>query len=282
MSEFFNYYSYEEQYMDILKQIISYGFSQKNERTGVFTKRLGTTIITVDLEKEFPILKTKNVIWKSALKEILWIMQKQSNMIKDLDSHIWDAWADDHGSIGASYGFQARKPVTINGVTYQSQVHYVLNRLEDDSSDRRAVIDLWNVDDLNRMNLVPCCYSSVYNIINGRLNCTLIQRSADYMVGVPFNTTQYAFLTCLFANHLGVKPGVLTHVMCDTHVYCYESHLKNAEIMLNTYEENKDKILNSKVELEIPEGKNFFEIALDDVKLKNYEFFHNLKFDVAV
>lgn len=282
MSEFFNYYPYEEQYMDILKQIISYGFSQKNERTGVFTKRLGTTIITVDLEKEFPILKTKNVIWKSALKEILWIMQKQSNLIKDLDSHIWDAWADDHGSIGTSYGFQVRKPVTINGVTHQSQVHYVLNRLEDDSSDRRAVIDLWNVDDLNRMNLVPCCYSSVYNIINGRLNCTLIQRSADYMVGVPFNTTQYAFLTCLFANHLGVKPGVLTHVMCDTHVYCYESHLKNAEIMLNTYEENKDKILNSKVELEIPEGKNFFEIALDDVKLKNYEFFHNLKFDVAV
>ena len=162
-------------------------------------------------------------------------MQKQSNNIHELGNNIWNSWADESGSIGKAYGYQVSKPITVDGKTYKSQVHYVLERLSNDSSDRRAVIDLWNVDDLGEMNLSPCCYSSIWTITDGKLNCMLVQRSADFLVGVPFNTTQYAILTHLFARHLNVEPGQLTHVMADAHIYCYDSHLNGAIKMVNNY-----------------------------------------------
>ena len=200
MTSFDNHKSYEAQYMEIARTVMERGYLQMNQRTGVGTYRIPHAVITVDLEEEFPILKSKFVTWKSALQEILWIMQKQSNDINKLGNHIWDAWADETGSIGAAYGYQVAKPVTENGITYDNQVDYVLRRLANDSSDRRAVINLWDVDDIQDMALTPCCYSSVWNIIDGKLNCMLVQRSADFLVGVPFNTTQYAILTHLFTN----------------------------------------------------------------------------------
>ena len=218
-----NYISYEEQYCTILKNIMENGSEEINERTAVKTKRLPNQIIKVDLQKEFPILRSRQVFWKSAIEEILWIMQKQSNNIHDLHSHIWDKWASEDGSIGKSYGYQVAKPVNTvqNGefVRYSDQVHYVLETLKKDSSDRRCVINLWDCEELANMNLNPCCFSSVWNLDGGKLNCLLTQRSGDYPVGVVFNTTQYAALTYLFAAHLGVEPGSLLHVIADAHVY---------------------------------------------------------------
>ena len=284
---------YEKQYMDILFNIMAKGYKQYNERTKVSTLRVPHAVITVDLEKEFPILKSKKVGWKTCLKEILWIMQSQSNNINDLDAHIWDEWADETGSIGKAYGFQVAKPVTMNGVTYKSQVDYVLSTLAKDSSDRRCVINLWDVDDLPNMNLVPCCFSSIWTIVDGKLNCMLNQRSADYLVGVPFNTTQYALLTILFARHLGLKPGRLTHCMADAHVYCYKSHIDGGNQMLanfNNYyyhmgspDSVVSKIINSRHYIEFTsENTDFFEFKVEDIALKDYESFGTIKFDVAI
>jgi len=310
------YVPYEEQYMSIAQEIMETGFRQLNQRTGIETIRVPHAIIEVDLEKEpVPILKCKNVFWKTALKEILWIMQKQSNNINDLKAHIWDDWADENGSIGKSYGYQVAKNVTIGGKTYESQVHYVLEKLASDSSDRRCVIDLWNVDDLNDMNLCPCCYSSIWTIVDGKLNCMLVQRSSDYLVGVPFNTTQYALLTHLFARHIGVEPGILTHCMADAHIYCYKSHLDNYADMLYNYRliRMTNKIDNDIYEdicstydtLENDAGvvkivraltlsrnqpkltwntdeTDFFKINVDDIHIEGYKYMEKMEFDVAV
>lgn len=281
--------SYEGQYFKILKSVLDDGFRQLNARTGVETIRIPHSVISVDLQKEFPILRSKQVFWKTATREILWIMQQQSNNINDLKAHIWDEWADEDGSIGKAYGYQIAKPVKIGGVYYRSQIHYIIERLNADSSDRRAVIDLWDVDDLDEMRLVPCCYSSVWDIIDNKLHCMLVQRSADYLVGVPFNTTQYAILTHLLARHLGVEVGQLTHCMADTHVYCYDSHLEGADkmmenygnILLDNFDKKESEILQPKLTIS-PDKTNFFDITIDDIKVENYEYVEKISFDVAV
>ena len=289
------YKKYETQYVNILENILKDGFEQVNERTGVGTLRIPNAIMTINLENEFPILKSKKVYWKSALKEILWIMQSQSNKISDLDSHIWDKWADENGTIGKAYGYQISKPININVVEYPNQVDYILKTLEKDTSDRRCVIDLWNVDDLGEMNLTPCCYSSIWNIIDNKLNCMLIQRSADFLVGVPFNTTQYAMLMHLFASHLGVTPGILTHCMADTHIYTYDIHPEGASTILKRYRQcllsqlvtkelfkEDTEIYASKPTFVVPENKNFFDIKLNELDLVDYKSYDPINFDVAV
>lgn len=306
MDELMTNSTYESQYIKIL-ETIKRNYPELNKRTQMNTLRIPHAVISVDLDEEFPILKCKNVYWKTAVKEILWIMQQQSNNINDLDASIWDSWADEDGSIGKAYGYQVGKPVTIENNTYNSQVDYVLTKLSEDSSDRRAVIDLWNVDDLNDMRLVPCCFTSIWTVIDNKLNCMLVQRSADFLVGVPFNTTQYAVLTHLFARHLGIEVGRLTHVMADCHIYCYDSHLLGAERMIlnyNDYTKLADiplKYMAFMKEMSIdafqhtidvacsnpklvinPDKTDFFSISIDDILVDNYVPMENIKFDVAV
>lgn len=270
---------YEMQYMANLHSIM-YGTREKNERTGIITRRLPSTDIIVDLEKEFPILLSKKVNWKTAADEILWIMQKQSNRTSELNSHIWDAWTGKDGTIGKSYGYQIGQKVK-RGKTFDNQVQYVLETLKEDPSSRQCVIDMWNVSELGEMNLVPCCYSSVWSIINGRLNCMLVQRSADYPVGVPFDTTQYAILTHMFARHLGVRPGILTHVMADSHIY--ENQVEGVEKQFKQYETLKT-IEQKQPKLIFKEDTptNFWQMKIDDIDIVDYEPMPPIKYEVAV
>lgn len=277
--------TYESQYMNNLDTILRCGVKEKNERTGIVTRRLPSTQIIVDLEKEFPILISKKVNWKTAVDEILWIMQKQSNRTSELNSHIWDAWTGEDGTIGKSYGYQVRQRVKRDGLIYDNQVAYVLTKLAADSSNRQCVINMWNVSELGEMNLVPCVYSSIWNIINGRLNVMIVQRSADYPVGVPFDTTQYAVLTYLFARHLGVKPGKLTHVMADSHIY--ENQIDGVRRQLKRYYfdllEDEDRMqLTPKLIFKEDTPTNFWQVKLDDMTLEDYDPLPPIKYEVAI
>lgn len=283
------YRGYEDQYIDILKKIHWDGYAEVNERTNIEMRRIPHAIMQVDLQKEFPILQCKFVAWKVALKEILWIMQSQSNNIRDLDATIWDSWADESGSIGKSYGYQIHKPVIgENGQKYESQVHYVLDRLAVDPSDRRSLLMLWDVDELHEMNLVPCCFSSIWSVVDGKLNCVLVQRSGDFLVGVPFNTTQYAMLQILFARHLRIKPGLLTHVIADAHYYYgYRSHREGADEMIRRYEEMPSFEDRRKPEFIVEPGEdkfdtNFFRTSLHQCHVTDYKHMGQIAFDVAV
>lgn len=236
--------TYERQYIEALREIYENGFADGvNERTGKSTKRLPGIVFQVDVEKEFPILKSKFVAGKTALREILWIWQQQSNNIHDLKAKIWDDWADENGSINKAYGFQMNRPVCIFTDTihrkpesfrcYPDQATFVLEYLREFPNGRWAVSTLWNTEELSRMNLVPCCHTSTWNLDGGRLNCILDQRSGDMPYGVPFNTTQYAELMILLARDLGVRPGLLTHVIADAHIY--ENQMDGVELQLASY-----------------------------------------------
>lgn len=263
--------TYEAQYIENLMSIMCNGTQEKNLRTGIETLRLPSTQIIVDLENEFPILQSKKVAWKSAVDEILWIMQKQSNVTAELRSKIWDAWTGEDGTIGKSYGYQVKQKTR----GYANQVEYVLETLKKDPSNRQCVINMWNVSELDEMNLVPCTYSSVWNIINGRLNCMLVQRSADYPVGVPFDTTQYAVLVHLFARHLGVRPGVLTHVMADSHIYANQT-----DGVLKQLSQYKPKANLANLIIDGP--TNFWDVKLENISVENYDPMPAIKYEVAV
>lgn len=320
--------TYEEQYMESLKNIYFNGFSDgKNERTGLETKRLPGVVIQVDVEKEFPVLKSKFVATKTALREILWIWQQQSNNINDLKSKIWNEWADGNGSIGEAYGNQAKHPVSIyadsvnhkNFRSYESQTHYILEYLREFPHGRWAVSTLWNPAELSLMHLVPCCHTSTWNLDSGRLNCVLDQRSGDFPYGVPFNTTQYAELMILYARDLGVKPGILTHVIADAHIY--SNQMDGVEIQINNYEilkvakelfendeltienlkENTKKFTPTSVNIEKDfdkikeciscnphfvcntESKSFWDVRPEDCKVEDYVNLGKVSFgDIAV
>ncbi len=171
-----------------------------------------------DLSREFPILTLRNINFSGALDEILWIWQKKSADIHDLNTHIWDAWADENGSIGKAYGYQL-------GVKYDlpegkmDQVDMLLYLLKNDPLSRRMVTNIFVHRDLREMRLYPCAYSLTLNVSGNRLNGMLNQRSQDMLVANNWNVVQYAALLFMFARAAGLQPGELVHVIADAHIY---------------------------------------------------------------
>ena len=171
-----------------------------------------------DLQKEFPIMTLRRVYYRSAIDEILWIYQKKSNRIEELSSHVWDAWADDNGTIGKAYGYQL-------GVKHQykegefDQVDRVLFDLKNNPASRRIMTNLYNHADLYEMQLAPCAYSMTFNVTGNKLNGLLNQRSQDMLTANNWNVCQYAALLTMFAKSTGFEAGELVHVIADAHIY---------------------------------------------------------------
>lgn len=171
-----------------------------------------------DLQKEFPIMTLRRVYYRSAINEILWIYQKKSNRVADLDSHIWDAWQDENGTIGKAYGYQL-------GVKHHypegdfDQVDKVLYDLKHNPASRRIMTSTYNFADLHEMQLAPCAYSMTFNVSGNKLNGILNQRSQDMLTANNWNVCQYAALLIMFAKASGFEAGELVHVIADAHIY---------------------------------------------------------------
>ncbi|MBE6901222.1 MAG: thymidylate synthase [Ruminococcaceae bacterium] len=171
-----------------------------------------------DLQKEFPIMTLRRIFYRSAIEEILWIYQKKSNRVADLSTHIWDAWADENGTIGKAYGYQL-------GVKHHykegdfDQVDKVLYDLKNDPASRRIMTNLYNHSELHEMALAPCAYSMTFNVSDNKLNGILNQRSQDMLTANNWNTCQYAALLIMFAKASGLEAGEFVHVIADAHIY---------------------------------------------------------------
>lgn len=216
-----------------------------------------------DLQREFPILTLRRTYLKSAVDELLWIWQKKSNNVHDLSSHIWDAWADETGSIGKAYGYQL-------GVKHQykeglfDQVDRVLYDLKHNPASRRILTNLYNFEDLHEMHLYPCAYSMTFNVSNGTLNAILNQRSQDMLAANNWNVCQYAVLVHMFAQVSGLKAGELVHVIADAHIY--DRHIPIIEKMLAEPERPAPQFTLD------PAVTNFYAFTPDSVRLENYQF----------
>ena len=227
-----------------------------------------------DLSEEFPILTVRRTYWKSAIDELLWIWQKKSNNVHDLKSHVWDAWADETGSIGKAYGYQL-------GVKHRypegemDQVDRVLFDLKHNPASRRIMTNIYNHADLSEMALYPCAYSMTFNVTGNRLNAILNQRSQDMLTANNWNVVQYAALTCMLAQVSGLKPGEFMHVIADAHIYDRHVPLVQ-EIIANEPKPAPRFVIDPAVD-------DFYRFTVDRFRMENYEFSDfNKKIPVAI
>ena len=216
-----------------------------------------------DLSEEFPILTLRRTYWKSAIDELLWIWQAKSNNVHDLRTRVWDAWADENGSIGKAYGYQL-------GVKHHypegdmDQVDKVLWDLKHNPASRRIMTNIYTFADLSEMALYPCAYSMTFNVTGKRLNAILNQRSQDMLAANNWNVVQYAVLTMMIAQVSGFEPGEFVHVIADAHIY--DRHVPAIEEIIRNEPKPAPRFFLD------PDVKDFYAFTRDSFRMENYEY----------
>lgn len=242
--------------------------------TPAYTKKKFCVVNRYDLSKEFPLLTLRPIGLKSAVDEILWIYQKKSNNIHDLNSHIWDSWADENGSIGKAYGYQM-------GVKHKyregefDMIDRVIYDLKNNPCSRRIMTNMYNFADLSEMALYPCAYSMTFNVVEDRLCAILNQRSQDMLAANAWNVAQYAALIHMLAQVTGLKPGEFVHVIADAHIY--DRHMPIVEELIR-----RPVYPAPKFELD-PDIKDFYDFTVDSFTLTDYQHGEKIdRFPVAI
>ena len=269
--------SYADQiFKEMCRDIIENGTSTEGEKvrpkwedgTSAYTIKKFGVVNRYDLSKGFPALTLRRTGLKSCMDEILWIYQKKSNNIHDLNSHIWDEWADETGSIGKAYGYQI-------GVKSHykegdmDQMDRVLFDLKQNPYSRRIMTNTYVFSDLSEMHLYPCAYGVTYNVTKRPgeeklvLNMVLNQRSQDVLAANNWNVCQYAIRLMLVAQVCDMVPGELLHVIADAHIY--DRHVDIIKELITRPEHPAPKVwLN-------PEVKDFYAFTTDDLHVEGYE-----------
>ena len=231
-----------------------------------------------DLSKEFPILTLRTQAFKGVVRELLWMWQKKSNVVNELgkSASIWRAWEGEDGTIGKTYGYQLGK-VSDYGYGKFDQVDNLIYLLKNKPMDRRMITTMWCPEDLNEMNLPPCVYETLWDVTDGKLNCTVIQRSGDLLAAAAsggWDTIQYAVLVHMLAQVCGYQPGILVHIVNNLHIYDRHMDLVK-EVIENPEYPGPQLKLNPKV-------KDFYEFTEDDFELVGYQSTKlSKKFEVA-
>lgn len=269
-------------FIENVTNILYRGYSDANQEvrphwedgTPAHTFKTFGIVNRYDLSKEFPIMTLRRQYFKSAVDELLWIWQKHSNNVHDLKSHVWDAWADETGSIGKAYGYQLGvKHIYPEGEF--NQVDKALYDLKHNPSSRRILVNMYNHADLHEMALAPCAYSVTFNVTGKKLNMILNQRSQDMLTANGWNVMQYAALLMMFAQVSDLEPGVLLHVIADAHIY--DRHVPAIYKMLTN-----TSYPAPVVKLD-PSIKDFYQFTPDSFTLENYQYsVFDEKIEVAI
>lgn len=262
-------------FKSMCKDIIENGTSTEGEKvrpkwedgTPAYTIKQFGVINRYDLSKEFPLITLRKTALKSATDEMLWIWQSKSNNINDLNSHIWDSWADENGSIGKAYGYQLGvKHAYKEGM--MDQVDRVLYDLKNNPFSRRIMTNIYVHQDLSEMKLYPCAYSMTFNVTQKKgedkltLNGILNQRSQDVLAANNWNVVQYSVLLHMIAQVSNMKVGELVHVIADAHIY--DKHIPIIKDLI------KREIFEAPTFWLNPEVKDFYQFTRHDVKVENY------------
>lgn len=296
---------WDREYIKLCKKILKEGVEVQN-RTGINTIKIPGYSFEFDLDKEFPALTTKQLFFRQAILEMLWIYQVQSNDVRWLQErnvHIWDEWeihedgkwyanqliTDEDGNqvrkdiikdfgiewahtIGTAYGW-------INNKFQNTQ--RLIHSLKNNPNDRRMLMSLWQDDYINTAVLPSCVWSSEWDVTDGKLNCWVHQRSCDVPLGLPFNVTQYATLLCLLAHCTGLKPGKIYWSIKDAHIYV--NQVDGIKEQINRFDTLED-LPAPKLWIN-PEVKDFFEFDnskdCKDIKVVDYKHHGKISFPLA-
>jgi thymidylate synthase len=228
-----------------------------------------------DLNAGFPLVTTKKLHLRSIIYELLWFLRGDTN-VKYLQEHgvsIWDEWADKNGDLGPVYGKQWRSWPTPDGRNID-QLSLVLEQLRNNPNSRRILVSAWNVGELDRMALLPCHALFQFYVADGRLSCQLYQRSADALLGDPFNIASYALLTHMIAQQCNLEVGDFVWTGGDCHLYL--NHLQQADLQL------------SRTPYPLPQLKlkrkpdSLFEYTYEDFEITDYRYHAAIKAPIAV
>lgn len=243
------------------------------------SKYITGAFMEFDLAKgEFPITTLRPIAIKSAIKEVLWIYQDQSNSLDVLEEkynvHYWNDWeVGDSRTIGQRYGAVVKKHDITNKI---------LKQLEANPWNRRNIISLWDYDAFEETEgLLPCAFQTMFDVrrVEGEiyLDATLTQRSNDMLVAHHINAMQYVALQMMIAKHFGWKVGKFFYFINNLHIY--DNQFEQAEELLRREATN----CQPRLVLNVPDGTNFFDIKPEDFELVDYDPVKpQLKFDLAI
>lgn len=261
------------------RKILEHGYSDEHldvrpvweDGTKAHTVKCFGIVNRYDLSEEFPILTIRRTYLKSAIDELLWIWQKKSNNIKDLNSHVWDQWADENGSIGKAYGYQLGVKHQYSDGEYD-QVDRIIKDLKENPASRRIMSNIYVHSDLKDMNLYPCAYSMTFNVTGNKLNAILNQRSQDMLTANNWNVCQYAILVHMMAAVSGLEAGELVHVIADAHIY--DRHIPIVKEIIEREPYPAPKLIVNKKD-------DFYKFTPEDFKLEDYRY-HKLDVKIPV
>lgn len=304
-------YSEEQQYLNLLKDILRNGVEKREFNTGIMLKSVFGRQMRFDLSKGFPLLTTKKTFIKGIIYELLWFLRGDSNIkyLVDRNVHIWDDWAykkfkiknaklkmdkeqfiqkikenvrfaKNWGELGPVYGKQWRKWKTSDGREID-QIAWAIAKLKKTPDRKHIVISAWNPEYIyemasagKSMALPPCHTIFQFNVADDKLSCQLYQRSADFFLGVPFNIASYALLTMIIAHITGLQYGDFIHTFGDAHIY--SNHFDQVQQQLKRSPRPfPTMILNQKV-------SNINDFTYEDFILEDYNPHPPIKGEVTV
>ena len=263
--------SYADQvFIDVCRDILDNGYWDTDltvrphweDGTPAHTVKKFGVVNRYDLRKEFPIMTLRRTYFKSCVDELLWIWQKKSNDTHLLHSRIWDAWADEQGTIGKAYGYQLGVKHKYSDGWYD-QVDRILKDLKENPASRRMLTNIFNHHDLSEMGLYPCAYSMTFNVSGNTLNAILNQRSQDMLTASNWNVCQYAVLVHMMARHAGLEAGELVHVIADCHIY--DRHVPLVKELIKREPRPAPRLIID------PDVKNFYDFTVDSFRLEGYD-----------
>ena len=270
-----------KQYLDLVDTVLNEGLKKEN-RTGTDTLMYFGYHYKVNLANGFPLLTTKKIFFNSVLHELLWYLKGETH-IRNLRKHtkIWDAWTSEEKDweIGKMYGYQWVKWEKFKEQndgqitkTYINQIKEVIDLIKNSPNSRRMVVTAWNPSVLDEIALPSCHAFFIFNVINGKLNCHVTQRSGDIALGIPFNLACYALLTQMIAQETNLKLGEFSHYINDAHIYT--NHIDGLKEQLKR---DPKPLPNLHIK-----NKPFWDLEFEDFKLENYTHHPVIKFPVAV
>ena len=296
---------WDKEYIKLCKKILKEGKRVEN-RTGTDSIKIPSYTLNFNLEEEFPVLTTKQLFFKNAITEILWIYQESSNdvnWLKERNNHVWDEWEinedgywianqmipNEKGelvkteikkffgkeyahTIGTAYGWIVKE---------YNLMENLINTIKNNPRDRRLVLSLWQDKYLDTAVLPSCVWSTEWDVTGGTINLFVHQRSCDVPLGLPFNVTQYAVLLSLIAQCTNLKPGKIYWSIKDPHIYV--NQIEGIKEQINRYETLEDYPA-PKLWIN-PEVKDFYKFdntkELKDIKIVDYKHHGKIEFKIA-
>ncbi len=276
-----------QQYLDLMRHVYEQGY-RKEDRTGTGTVSVFGYQMRFDLSQGFPLVTTKKCHLRSIIHELLWFLKGETNTqyLKDNGVSIWDEWATDSGDLGPVYGKQWRSWATPDGRNID-QISELIQQIKTKPDSRRLIVSAWNPAELpdesigpqanvaqGRMALAPCHAFFQFYVVDGKLSCQLYQRSADILLGVPFNIASYALLTMMIAQVCDLEPGDFVHTFGDAHLYLNHMEQTETQLARKPYPLPQMKIN--------PEIKNILDFKFEDFELVNYQCHPHIKAPIAI